>query len=127
VLPAGVEPRDLHQLLDQAAQAADVVDEELCRPLRLLRHVLEVLREHRGLADKRRQRRAQLVRHVGGEAPFARLRFREGADLLLERLGHLVERGRPGTELIVACDRKPGLEEPFRERVRRCARLRDRP
>ncbi len=102
------------------------VDEHLSRPLRLLGHAVEVLAEQRGLARERRQRRAQLVRHVRGEAPFARLRLREGTDLLLERLGHLVERGRPGAELVVGVDRKPGLEEPLREGVGSLARLRDR-
>ena len=83
-------------------------------------------REQRRLAGERRQRRAQLVRDVRGEAPLARLGLREGTDLLLERLGHLVERRRPGAELVVGLDRKPGLEQPLREGVGRLARLRDR-
>ena len=81
--------------------------------------------EQRGLAGERRQRRAQLVRHVGGEAALARLCLREGTDLLLERLGHLVERRCPGAELVVGLDRKPSLEQTLRERVRRRARLPD--
>jgi hypothetical protein len=47
-------------------------------------------------------------------------------DLLLERLGHLVERRRPGAELVVGIDRKPSLEQPLREGVGGLARLRDR-
>ena len=126
VLATGVEPGDLHQLLDQAAEAADVFHEQLGRPLRLGRHALELLREQRRLADERRHRRAQLVRHVRGEAPLARLRLGQGTDLLLERVGHLVERRRPGAELVVGLDGEPGVEQTLGERVRRRARLPDR-
>ena len=85
-----------------------------------------MLAEQRGLARERRQRRAQLVRHVGREAPLARLGLRERVDLLLERLGHLVKRRRPGAELVVGIHRKPGLEQPLGDGVRGLARLRDR-
>ena len=85
-----------------------------------------MLCEQRGFAGERGQGRAQLVRDIGGEAALARLSLREGADLLLERLGHLVERRGPDTELVVGLDRKPGLEETLGERVCRFARLRDR-
>ena len=54
---------------------------------------------------------AQLVRDVGREAPLAGLRLRELVDLRLERVGHLVERRRPGAELVLALDREPRVEE----------------
>ena len=85
-----------------------------------------LLCEQRCLPRESGQGRSQLVRDVGGEAPLARLSLRERADLLLECLGHLVERRRPDTELVVGLDRKPRLEEPLGERMSRFARLRDR-
>ena len=85
-----------------------------------------MLCEQRGLAGESGQGRAQLVRDIGCEAPLARLSFGEGADLLLERLGHLVERRGPDAELVVGLDGKPGFEETLGEGVCRFARLRDR-
>jgi hypothetical protein len=86
-----------------------------------------VLGEQRRLADEAGQRRPQLVGHVRSEAPLSRARLRERVDLRLERRRHLVERLRPGAELVLALDREPGLEQPLGERVRRVTRLRDRP
>jgi hypothetical protein len=86
-----------------------------------------VLRQERGLADESRQRRPQLVRHVGGEAALPRLGGRQRGDLRLERRGHLVERLRPGAELVPALDRQPRLEQALRERVCGLARPGDRP
>jgi hypothetical protein len=126
-LCALVEARDLHQLLDEATQATDVGDQELRRPPRLRRHPVEVLGQQRGLAHEGGQRRSQLVRHVGGEAPLARLGGRERGDLGLERGGHLVERLRPGAELVLPLDRQPRLEQAFRQRVRGLARPGDGP
>jgi len=57
----------------------------------------------------------------------SRARASERANLLLERLGHLVERGGPGAELVVGLDRKPSLEQALRESVRGRARLSYRP
>jgi len=48
-------------------------------------------------------------------------------DLRLERGRHLVERLRPGAELVLALDRQPRLEQALGERVRGVARPRDRP
>ena len=101
-------------------------NEKLRRPLGPRRHAVELRPEQRGLADERRHRRAQLVRHVRGEAPLTRPCLREGIDLLLERLGHLVERRCPRAELVVCLHRKPSLEETLRERVRRHTGLADR-
>ena len=67
------------------------------------------------------------MRDVGREAPLARLGGRERLDLRLERAGHLVERLRPGAELVLAFDRQACLEQALRERMRRRAGPRDRP
>ena len=85
-----------------------------------------MLRKQRSLADETCQRRPQLVRDVRGEAPLAGLRLVQRLDLLLQRRRHLVERLGPGAELVAPLDREPCLQEPFRERVRGDARLRDR-
>ena len=124
-LAAGVEAGDLHQVLDQPPQAPDVRDQELGGPPGLDRHRLEMLGEERGLADERRQRRAQLVGDVGGEAALAGLGGGEGRDLRLERRRHLVEGLRPDPELVTPLDGKPRLEQSLGERARRLACARD--
>ena len=126
-LGARVEAGDLHQVLDQLAQAADVRDQQLGRPPRLGRHPVEVAGQQRGLAHQRGQRRPQLVRDVGREAALPRLRSLQLADLRLQRGGHLVERLRPGAELVPALHRQPRLEQALGQRLRRAAGPRHRP
>ena len=123
---ACVEPRDLHQILDEVSEPGDVVDEKLGGSARVGRHPVELLAEERGLRDERGQRRAELVRDVGGEPALPRLGLGERADLRLQRLRHLVEGRRPDAELVAGLDRKPCLEEAFSQRVRRLARPADR-
>ena len=67
------------------------------------------------------------MRDVGGEAALARLGSLQLADLRLERGRHLVERLRPGAELVAPFDRQPRLEQAFGQRVGGRARPRDRP
>jgi hypothetical protein len=110
-LGAGVEAGDLHQVLDELAQAGDVRDQQLGRPARLRRQLVEVVGQQRGLAHQGGQRRAQLVGDVGGEAPLPRLGGLQLADLRLQRSRHLVERLRPGAELVAALDGQPRLEQ----------------
>jgi hypothetical protein len=126
-LHAGVEAGDLHQVLDEPPQAVDVGDQQLRGAARLLRHAVDVLGEERRLADQGGERRAQLVRDVGGEAALAGLRRREGLDLRLERRRHLVEGLRPGAELVLPLDREPRLEEALRQRPGGLSGARDRP
>ena len=64
---------------------------------------------------------------VGREPPLAGLSRRERGDLLLERLGHLVERLGPRAELVLPLDRQPRLQEALGERMGRLARARDGP
>jgi hypothetical protein len=123
---ARVKAGDLHQVFDQAAEASDIGDDELGRAASLGRHLLEMLREERGLAHQRRDRRPELMGDVGGESPLARLRQREGCDLPFEGLGHLVEGRRPRPELVPPARWQASRQEPLCERPRSSARLGDR-
>src|SRR5215813_7802723 len=49
---------------------------------------------------------------VRGKPALAVLRGNKLGDLRLERVGHFVERGCPGAELIRRTGRQPGLEAP---------------
>ena len=104
LLGGSVEARDLHQVIHERPQARDVGHEELAHAPPARRHVVEVLPQHRGLVDQRRQRRSQLVRDVGHEAPLASLGCPQLGDGRLQRGGHAIERGRPATELVARLD-----------------------
>ena len=105
LLRAGVEARDLHQVVDEDPQPGDVGDEELAGPAAGVGHRPEVLAQDRRLGDERRERRPQLVRDVGDEAPVVGLGRLEPADRLLERRRHPVERLGPVAELVGGRDR----------------------
>ena len=64
-----------------------------------------MLAQDRRLGDEGRQRRPQLVRDVGDEAPVLGFGRLEPADGLGQRLGHPVEAVRPRPELVVRGDR----------------------
>ena len=100
-----IEPRDLHQVVDERPQPADVGDEQLAGPPALRRQRVEMLAQDRRLGDQRRQRCPQLVRDIGDEAPVLGLGRLEPADRLGQRLGHPVEALRPRPELVVRGDR----------------------
>ena len=100
-----VEPRDLHQVVDERAQAPDVRHEQLARAPARLGQRVEVLAQDRRLGDERRQRRPELVRDVGDEPAVLRLGRLEPADRLGECLGHPVEPLGPRPELVVRGDR----------------------
>ena len=91
LLARGVEPRQLHQVLDEGAQPADVVDDELAGPARVRRQGVEVVAQDRRLGDERGDRRPQLVGDVGDEPPVLGLGGLEPDDRVLERVGHPVE------------------------------------
>ena len=69
MLGIGIEARQLHELLDEVAQPADVADQELRGASTLGRQVVEVLADDRRLGHERGQRRSQLMRDVGHEPP----------------------------------------------------------
>lgn len=104
----------------------DIVHQELGRTAGRLGDAVEMLLEERGLGDQRGERRAELVGHVGGESPLARLRLLERADLRLEGFRHLVERRGPLAELVVRGHREPRGQEPLGHRSRGVAGLRHR-
>ena len=122
---ARIETRDFHQILDEVPEPGDVVHQELGGATRLGRHAVELLGQERRFGDEGREGGAELVGDVGREAPLPRLSLREGADLPLERLRHLVEGCGPDAELVSGLDRKTGLEQAFGQRVRRLARSPD--
>ena len=87
----GVEARDLHQVVDQRPQPADVGDEQLAGPPAVGRQRVEVLAQDRRLGDERGERRPQLVRDVGDEPPVLGLGGLEPADRVGQGVGHPVE------------------------------------
>ena len=105
LLGARIEPRDLHEVVDEGPQPGDVGDQQLPGPPALLGERSEVVVEDRGLRHERRDGCSQLVRDIGDESAVLRLGGLEAADGLAERLGHPVEPLRPGSELIVRRDR----------------------
>ena len=91
LLGVGVEPRDLHQVVDQRPQPAHVGDQELGGAPRVGRHPVGSRLDQRRLCHERGERRPQLVRHVGDEPAVLLLRRLEPPDRPLQRVGHPVE------------------------------------
>ncbi len=56
--------------------------------------------------------------HVRGEPPLPFAGLGQRRDLGLQGRGHLVERGRPGPELVVGLHRQPGVEQSLSHRSR---------
>jgi hypothetical protein len=73
LLDAGVEPRDLHEVVDEDSQAAHVGHEELAGAPAVRRQVVDVLAQDRRLGHERRRpasaARATRRRRTGGCAP----------------------------------------------------------
>ena len=126
-LGVGVEARDLHELVDEVAEAADVGDQELRGAPAVRGHAVEAALDQRRLGDQRRQRRAQLVRHVRGEPSVLLLRGLEPADRRLEGVGHAVELGAPAPELVASAGGHPRREVASRDPPRRPRRVVHRP
>ena len=123
----GVEPGDLHEVLDQGGEPVGLADQE---PGGAAPGVVQpglVGLEHVGRRRQRRERRAQLVADVGHEAPVAGLEVAEVADRLLQRFGHAVEGVAQVGELVAALLGKAGAEQADLEAVGRRARLAEGP
>ena len=105
---AGIEPRDLEEVLDELLEAIDVTDHEVEGRARPFGHVLALVVHHLDGRRQGHQRRAELVADVGGEPGVA-------LDAVLEGLGHVVERRRDGTEVRVLADLEPGVEQAVGE------------
>ena len=87
----GVVSRDLEQITEEVLESIELVLEQLGRPCGRRIQLAPALEEQVcGHAD-RRERGAQLVRHVGNEALLHRGEFLEAVNLLLETCCHVVE------------------------------------
>ena len=102
---AGVEAGYLEQVRDHPLEAAQLRGQEIQRPPRPLRKVVSAGFQHADRGRQRRQRRAQLVADVGGEARFA-------LDPLLEPVGHAVERGGERGQVGLVEGLQTGVEAP---------------
>ena len=113
-----VEPADLQQVGEQLLEPVELVVQQLGRPRhRGVEAGARVVDEVGGHPD-RRQRGAQLVRHVGDEALLDARESLELADLGLQAVGHLVERlGQPG-QVVLAAGPHPFVEPTGREPLR---------
>jgi hypothetical protein len=100
---AGVEARDLQQILDQLPEAVDVGHHQVEGGPGPFGHVLAVVLQHGDRRRQRGQRGSQLVADVGGEAGVP-------LDPGLQRRRHLVERGRQRGQVGVGAGLDPGLE-----------------
>ena len=99
---ARVEAGDLEQVAEQRLEAVELAAQQLGRARhRRLEVAAGVVDEVAGHAD-RRQRRAQLVRHVGDEALLHAREVLELGDLLLDRGRHAVEGGAEAGEVVLA-------------------------
>ncbi len=106
----GVEAADLEEVLDEPAEAGDVADEEVEGGLGPLRHLVAPRLHHVDRRRERHQRRAQLVRDVGGEAGVA-------LDALLQRRCHVVERAGEHAEIGIVGGSEPRLEPAAGDRL----------
>ncbi len=100
---AGVEPRDLEQVLDEALEPDDVARQEVERRLRPFGELVAAGLHHLDRGRQRHQRRSEFVADVGGEPGVA-------LDALLQRLGHVVERLGEDSEVGVVGGLEAGVE-----------------
>ena len=108
---AGVEAADLEQVGQQGLEAVELGLQELGRPGRGRVELVAGVVEHVAGHPDRRERRPQLVRHVGDEPALHPAELLELPDLALEARGHLVERRRQPGQVVLARHPQP-LGEP---------------
>ena len=112
-----VEPRDLHQVVDERPEPSDVADQQLAGAPGPGRQRVEVVSQDRRFRDEGGQRRPKLMRDIGDEPPVPRLGLLQPADRVLESGGHPVEPLRPHPELVVGGHGHPRREvaalDPF--------------
>ena len=121
-LDPGVQARDLHQVVGEAPQPGHVLHEQVGEARDLRRQLLAVPLQERRLVHERGQGSAELVGDVGGEPALAGLGVGEGGDLGLEGIGHVVERRRPGAELVAPGGGQAGIQQTLGQRARGRAR-----
>ena len=111
----GVEPADLEQVDQQGLEPVELGLEQLGGAGGGRVEVATRVVEHVAGHPHGRQRRAELVGHVGHEPPLHPAELLELADLALQVGRHLVERvGEPG-EVVLAGDPEPFLEPAGRQ------------
>ncbi len=107
----GVEPADLQQVRQERLEPVDLAEEQLGGAagvrVQLVARLVDDLARH---ADSR-QRRAQLVRDVGDEPALHGGELLHAPDLVLQALGHLVERPRQARHLVGAPRTRHALGE----------------
>ena len=113
---AGVEPADLEQVLDEAAEAGDVADQQVERRLGPLGHLVAPGFHDVDRRRQRHQRRTQLVADVGREPGVA-------LDPQLQRRGHVVERRGEHAEVGILGGGQSGVEAPAGDRLRGLGRV----
>ena len=89
--PPGLDLGDVEHVVDEAEQVAGGgLDLAQVRQQFGLAEILQLLAEHLGIADHRRERRAQLVAHIGQELALREVGgFRRRAGVFDRRLGFL--------------------------------------
>ena len=98
--PAGLDPRDIEDLVNERQQMARVrIDAGKVPPLRRAQLAGYPLHRHGGIAKDRVQRRAQFVRHVGQELRFGRRRLLELECLAAKQLVLICQLGRGFADL----------------------------
>jgi len=117
---AGLEPRQVEQILHEALDALALFLDHLDRALPFLRRRDELRQgEGFGVAANRRERRHQLVRHVGEQLATGAIGLDELRLTRREIGGHAVERIGDRGHFIAADRRGAGGEITFAKSVRR--------
>ena len=112
----GVEPADLEQVDEQRLEPVELALQQLGGAPRLgVEGGLARRGGRRAGHPHRRQRRAQLVGHVGDEPALDAGQLLELADLALEVGRHRVERRRQARQVVLAAHPHPLLEPPGRQ------------
>jgi len=117
---AGLEPRQVEQILDEALDALAFFLDHLDRALPFLRRRDELGQcERFGVAANRGERRHQLVRHIGKQLATGAIGFDELRLTRSEIGGHAIERIGDRGHFIAADRRGAGGEIAFTKPVRR--------
>ncbi len=122
----GVEPADLEQVGEEVLESVELLLQQLGRACRdRLERCARVV-QHVAGHPHGGQGRAQLVGHVGDELALDPRQLDQLPDLLLERVGHLVERGGQPGDVVLAVHVHPLLEAARGDPLRHPPREPDR-
>ncbi len=112
---AGVQPGDLQQICQQQFEPVEFVHQQLGRPGQAGRELSAGRVQHVGSHPHRGQRGTQLVRDVRGEPALQLAELLQLRDLLLEAVGHLVERLGQPRHVVLADHPHPLVQVTFGE------------